>query len=1333
MVLTPPLKVFHFRADWAEQCPVVDGVLEELRRNFGDKEVDFIGVDAEAIPEISSKYGISAVPTVLLLMNEEVVDRIDGANASEITKKIKHQVARANIFKDQLESPKEPLEDRLKRLVHSAPCMLFMKGSAEKPQCGFSRQMVELLNKHNASYCTFDILTDEEVRQGLKKFSDWPTYPQLYVKGNLIGGLDIAKEMDANGELASLLPKKQSLEERLKTLINKAPLMVFMKGTPEVPKCGFSRTLVQILHEIGVKFETFDILGDEEVREGLKKFSDWPTYPQVYVKGELVGGLDIIKELQKSGQLVETLTPNRSTRALLVCGMGEASSSRAGPIKHRTRSTAGRDVVRFHPSHVDDEGLIDTEDESWDTESGAAEFMIDSDEDEPFVPLYYHNDGRSQDKAHWPTQKNREQWSPHHARKGQVEEEWEPSSSILDSEEDGDDVEEDLRFAGWSVPFEEEYVSTGLGDLLFLNRAMQARLKVEIDRLQEFLMEVHAAQKNKFLLGFVGSVAESKHLIHCIHENIKEQELKRIEARLDVLKEKKLVTINKADQLEVHRQIAAAVIIKNSLKKSEASLFVKGKNQKIDWMKISCQMKRPRSDLECYLIWVNCLHPSIYKASWSDEEVEVLEDKVKDMLESHCHVDWNKVSSFLSGRTPLQCLRRFRQLEHKKIKRWKVKEEKSLAEIVSENDKADGHVRWYKVSAIVGNRTRKQLSDHWTTVGTPLQGAKFTLKEDHFLLAAHMICGNNWAQISAFMPGRSRLQVKNRCKALAKGAPPVWSLGEDRILMEHVREKGPRFWSLVASSLGGLKEGTRCRARWLRLEKYLPDDSDDLLQISLLQQLQHLCKLTSQPRIKKKKRDQETSESLVSDCELQRRTKKKRQETCTATDPLEEDLRSFFSTKRMQSRHGRPRTRNQTCDSREADQFEKSLLLYLGLGEMYATNQTEETMRHQVSPSPLADTVANALEQETKHGDSFWDILNGLWSRDLIEEPCLEYMPPNDANVTALRAMLIHRNRLRVLAKGASEAGGFQGMKQTFLQQFLFFFSLPAWLASDRWFGEHGVEADEEPPPPHNCITPGGLITSATGFMRGHGTYMEDENLYASVAGVIQKVNKLISVRGFQSRYQGEVGDVVIGRVLEVAGKRWKVDTNSRLDSILQLSSVNLPGGELRRKTAEDEKSMRQILQEGDVISAEVHNVYADGSLALHTRSLKYGKLKEGTMVKAPPCLILRRKTHFHSLPCGVTVVLGNNGYIWIAPTSADPEGGAAPLSINEADRQVVARVRNCISALSSAGIVLYDTSILYAFEASNQYPEVKMLLKPEISANIAKITRLRLEMESDR
>ncbi|XP_064420423.1 exosome complex component RRP4 isoform X2 [Latimeria chalumnae] len=190
-----------------------------------------------------------------------------------------------------------------------------------------------------------------------------------------------------------------------------------------------------------------------------------------------------------------------------------------------------------------------------------------------------------------------------------------------------------------------------------------------------------------------------------------------------------------------------------------------------------------------------------------------------------------------------------------------------------------------------------------------------------------------------------------------------------------------------------------------------------------------------------------------------------------------------------------------------------------------------------------------------------------------------------------------------------------------------------------------------------HLVAPGDTITTDTGFMRGHGTYMDDDKLVASVAGAVERVNKLICVRALKTRYNGEVGDIVVGRITEVQQKRWKVETNSRLDSVLQLSSVNLPGGELRRRSAEDELTMRNYLQEGDLISAEVQAVFSDGALSLHTRSLKYGKLGQGVLVQVSPSLVKRRKTHFHNLPCGASIILGNNGFIWIYPTMEQKEG----------------------------------------------------------------------------
>jgi monothiol glutaredoxin len=97
------------------------------------------------------------------------------------------------------------VNDRIKQQLASAPVVLFMKGSPDFPQCGFSAQTAGALRQLGASFHHVNIFDDAELREALKKFSNWPTYPQLYVKGELIGGCDIAMEMYRSGELKSLL------------------------------------------------------------------------------------------------------------------------------------------------------------------------------------------------------------------------------------------------------------------------------------------------------------------------------------------------------------------------------------------------------------------------------------------------------------------------------------------------------------------------------------------------------------------------------------------------------------------------------------------------------------------------------------------------------------------------------------------------------------------------------------------------------------------------------------------------------------------------------------------------------------------------------------------------------------------------------------------------------------------------------------------------------------------------------------------------------------------------------------------------------------------------
>ncbi len=304
------------------------------------------------------QFHVSSVPTFVFINTDgTVMDRVDGGEDvaavtqyySKLVNTVTSNTSSSMIQTESLSSQQprdEPtsksseliLNNRLRSVITSSPIMLFLKGTPNAPRCGFSRQTVELLTSSNVSFAYFDILEDDEVRQGLKVYSDWPTFPQFYVRGELVGGLDIMKElMEEEGGLVEQLDlhefviknnsgisvdtaqkeeelqnkKKKyeevSTDERLKQLVTRHRIMLFMKGIPSSPRCGFSRQIVDILDSFHVSYDAFNILEDDNVREGLKKYSDWPTYPQLYVEGDLVGGLDIVKEMFDSGELEELL------------------------------------------------------------------------------------------------------------------------------------------------------------------------------------------------------------------------------------------------------------------------------------------------------------------------------------------------------------------------------------------------------------------------------------------------------------------------------------------------------------------------------------------------------------------------------------------------------------------------------------------------------------------------------------------------------------------------------------------------------------------------------------------------------------------------------------------------------------------------------------------------------------------------------------------------------------------------------------------------------------------------------------------------------------------
>ncbi|KAK3053448.1 glutaredoxin [Extremus antarcticus] len=221
------LAVIYFHAPWAEPCQQMSTILSTLASTYPQstpQTISFLSIDAEEISEVSEQYDVTQVPLVLLQKDGSVVESITGTDASKVRSAVEKHHGSTGATKSvlppaQTVSKPDPapqtnggphengdaatpddLEERLGTLVKAAPVMLFMKGTPSAPQCGFSRQTVALLREKGVRYGFFNILADDEVRQGLKAFSDWPTFPQVYVDGELIGGLDILKEEFENDE-----------------------------------------------------------------------------------------------------------------------------------------------------------------------------------------------------------------------------------------------------------------------------------------------------------------------------------------------------------------------------------------------------------------------------------------------------------------------------------------------------------------------------------------------------------------------------------------------------------------------------------------------------------------------------------------------------------------------------------------------------------------------------------------------------------------------------------------------------------------------------------------------------------------------------------------------------------------------------------------------------------------------------------------------------------------------------------------------------------------------------------------------------------------------------
>ncbi|KAM3435863.1 hypothetical protein NHJ13734_005363 [Beauveria thailandica] len=277
---------------------------------------------------------------------------------------------------------------------------------------------------------------------------------------------------------------------------------------------------------------------------------------------------------------------------------------------------------------------------------------------------------------------------------------------------------------------------------------------------------------------------------------------------------------------------------------------------------------------------------------------------------------------------------------------------------------------------------------------------------------------------------------------------------------------------------------------------------------------------------------------------------------------------------------------------------------------------------------------------------------------------------------------------------------------------------------------EDDAEADE-------ILTPGSIITSNPQWMRGHGTYVPQgsTSITSSLAGTLTRTNKLLSVRPLRARYTPEIGDLVVGRIVEVQAKRWRVDVAASQLAILQISAINLPGGILRKRTETDELQIRSFFSEGDLVVAEVQQLHQDGAASLHTRSLKYGKLRNGVFASVSGT----------GGGAGVVRAKRQAGYIWITSCFRGGDAAAEAAGVNRMEETVsskvyssqndpvdvptmreIARVRSVILALVENGLRVEEDTVTRGYheavELGRETPDDDLYLGGERGRRFAAV-----------
>ncbi|KAL4459496.1 hypothetical protein ABPG74_018109 [Tetrahymena malaccensis] len=298
------LIVITFYADWYDHSVNYVEQIANLQELMQIQDVVFCKCDAEKVPEVANKFQVSMVPTVVLTETRKTTIK---KFENEVPAVLFEQIEEANkTFKNQFENEKERMYAKIKELLSQPGVLMFIKGTPQEPECKFTRELLGIIESLKIRFRYYDIIADIDMRHWLRHYNKWPTYPQIFIDGKLLGGLDVLKEHIAKNTLEIPASCKISEpKERLQQIIQEHKSILFMEGTPNDENLSEnSKKFINLLAQAGIRFSVFNLSIDCNLKDYLKETYK-STDPYFFAGKQYVGNLEVVIELSKKQELLQ--------------------------------------------------------------------------------------------------------------------------------------------------------------------------------------------------------------------------------------------------------------------------------------------------------------------------------------------------------------------------------------------------------------------------------------------------------------------------------------------------------------------------------------------------------------------------------------------------------------------------------------------------------------------------------------------------------------------------------------------------------------------------------------------------------------------------------------------------------------------------------------------------------------------------------------------------------------------------------------------------------------------------------------------------------------------